>query len=285
MTHLGRTYRWAVLVVLLGTSACLWAQQRFPPPEFESAYQLPATMNPLPIPSWREGLDVGLLFAALALAAWIALKARSRRWMTVLSIASLGYFGFYRAGCICPIGATQNVTMGIFDSSYYLPATVIAFFVLPLAFCLVFGRVFCAGVCWLGAMQDLVLIKPVRLPTWLARALGTLPFVYLGAAVLFAATNAEYLICRYDPFVPFFRRTGPLAMFVAGGLVLGLSTFVGRPYCRFLCPYGAILNVLARFSWKGVTITPDECIVCGLCRDACPIGAIEPANTPKEAGE
>jgi polyferredoxin len=241
--------------------------------------------NPLAPASWRQGLDVGLLALALSLAAWIALRLRSRNWMTALSVASLAYFGFYRSGCICPIGATQNVTLGIVDSSYYLPVTVVAFFVLPLAFGLVFGRVFCAGVCWLGAMQDLVLIKPVRLPTWLERALGTLPFVYLGAAVLFAATNATFIICRYDPFVPFFRRSGPFIMFVAGGVVLILSTFVGRPYCRFLCPYGAMLSVLSRVSWKGVTITPDECIVCGLCRDECPFGAIEPANTPKEAEE
>ena len=51
--------------------------------------------------------------------------------------------------------------------------------------------------------------------------------------------------------------------------------FIGRPYCRYLCPYGALLAILSRFSWHGVTITPDEELDCGLCIDACPFGSIE----------
>jgi polyferredoxin len=74
-------------------------------------------------------------------------------------------------------------------------------------------------------------------------------------------------------------------MLVVGGAVLVLSTFIGRPYCRFLCPYGVLLGWLSRLSWSGVTITPDECVVCRLCEDACPFGAIEPANAVKEDEE
>jgi polyferredoxin len=238
--------------------------------------------TPLPRATWLDALDVALLFVALSLAAWIALSRRSRKAMIALSLACLVYFGFVRAGCICPIGAIQNVTQGAFDSSYYLPFSVIAFFILPLAFALVFGRVFCACVCWLGAMQDLVLLKPLTLPMWLQKSLRIVPFLYLGASVLFAATGALYIICRYDPFVPFFRFTGPVVMFVAGGLVLLASMFVGRPYCRFLCPMGALLSIVSRFSWKGVTITPDHCINCGGCRNACPFGAIQPSDAGQE---
>ncbi|UCD50001.1 MAG: 4Fe-4S binding protein, partial [Phycisphaerales bacterium] len=59
-------------------------------------------------------------------------------------------------------------------------------------------------------------------------------------------------------------------------VVIGL--FVGRPYCRFVCPYGVILRQLSRISKWRVTITPDECVQCKLCEDTCPFGAIrEPA--------
>jgi NosR/NirI family nitrous oxide reductase transcriptional regulator len=51
--------------------------------------------------------------------------------------------------------------------------------------------------------------------------------------------------------------------------------FVGRPYCRFICPYGVILRQLSRISKWRVTITPDECIKCRLCEDSCPFGAVE----------
>ena len=56
--------------------------------------------------------------------------------------------------------------------------------------------------------------------------------------------------------------------------MLLVSLFVGRPYCRFVCPYGVILRQLSRISRWNVTITPDECVRCRLCEDSCPFGAI-----------
>ena len=285
MTFLRTRYRWLVVAVVLAVSGWLWSEQRFPPPDFESPYTLRPMDNPPPTAPWEDAATVGVLLLALSLATWIALKLRSRNWMVVLSVGCLVYFGFIRGGCVCPIGAIQNITLGLFDSTYYVSWSVIALFAIPLVFALLVGRVFCGGVCPLGAIQDLVLIRPVRVPTWLQRSLGTLPWVYLGAAVLFAATDTMFIICRYDPFVSFFRLAGSFGMLTSGGVVLVLSTFVGRPYCRFVCPYGALLGLLSRVSFKGVTITPDECVACGLCEDACPFGAIEPANTAKEDAE
>jgi ferredoxin len=200
--------------------------------------------------------------------------------MFVLVIATLAYFGFYREGCICSIGAIQNVTLALGDSNYVVPMTVILFLALPMVFALLFGRVFCGGACPLGMIQEVVLIKPLRIPPWLANVLGVFPFLYLGLAVMLAFTGTAFIICRFDPFVDFFRLSGPIVMLGAGAALLALGTFVGRPYCRFACPYGAVLGLLSRVSWKHVTITPEDCVVCGLCEDACPYGAIDPP-TPR----
>jgi NosR/NirI family nitrous oxide reductase transcriptional regulator len=259
------------------------AEQRFPPPDFESGYKLPVTQTPAPRGVVLEYLDVAVLIAALGLACWLVYKKRSRRGVLALSLFSLGYFGFYREGCICAIGSVQNVALALFDRGYALPLMVGAFFLAPLVVSLFAGRTFCAAVCPHGALQDLVLLKPVKVPPWLEQGLGVLAYIYLGAAVLFAATGSAFIICRFDPFVPIFRLSGSFNMLLLGAAFLLAGVFVGRPYCRFLCPYGALLRLGAKVSKWRVTVTPDYCTQCRLCEQSCPYGALqEPTQEPAD---
>lgn len=241
-------------------------------------YQTPDVQRPQPTSIGRQIFDLVLLAAALALAAWIVLRRRSRVLAVALAIACLAYFGFYREGCICPIGSIQNVVTSLVDPAYAIPYFVIGIFMLPLVAALFFGRVFCGGVCALGAIQELVLLRPVEVPGWLDRGLRSLKWLYLLAAIAFAALPAvsrDFVICRFDPFVGFFRFTGTFAMLLLGGVLLLLAVFVGRPYCRYLCPYGVLLSLCSRYAWRSVSITPDRELDCGLCQKACPYGAIE----------
>jgi ferredoxin len=252
-------------------------------------YERPETTQPAPRSSAMEYVDVAVLVAALAAASYLAIKRRSRRGLFVLALLCLGYFGFYRRGCICPIGAIQNVSAGVFDAGYAVPLFVVALFVLPLLFALLFGRVFCAAVCPLGAVQEVVALRPVAVPAWLGHGLGLLAWAYLGLAVLLAATGTAQVICRYDPFVAIFRLSGPLNMLVLAGSVLLVGVFVARPYCRYVCPLGALLRVTSSVSKYHVGITPGECIRCRLCEGSCPYGAIRKANAdapapPRSAG-
>jgi NosR/NirI family nitrous oxide reductase transcriptional regulator len=241
-------------------------------------YVTPDVQRPHPRSTAREMVDVAVLAAALGLAAWLALRRRQRGWIVALTVACLLYFGFYREGCICPIGSTQNVAAALVDDGSAVPLFVIAIFVLPLVAALLFGRVFCSGVCPLGAIQEMVVLKPVDVPGRLDRALGWLKWVYLGAAVYFAvlpAVERDFVICRYDPFVGLFRFTGAAWLLTIGGALLVAGIFVGRPYCRWLCPYGALLSAFSRYAWRPFSITPDRELDCGLCQGACPYGAIE----------
>jgi len=174
---------------------------------------------------------------------------------------------------VCPIGAIQNVAAA-FSGAYALPLVVLGFFLLPLVFTLFFGRTFCGGVCPLGAVQDAVLIAPLRVSLWLQEALGLLAYVYLALAVLLAATGSDSIICQYDPFVAIFRLSGNVAMLIVGGCMLLIAVFIGRPYCRFLCPYGAVLRHFSFAARRHAAITPAECVNCRLCEDSCPFGAI-----------
>lgn len=286
---LGRFLRVVGVAVVL---ACLhgtvpgWSQVDYSRPvdvapteeNIGEGYVTPDVQRPPSTSIARQLLDLGLLAGALGLAAWLVLSRRNRRYVVVLTTACLVYFGFIREGCICPIGSIQNVTTALVDPNYAVPYFVIGIFLLPLVAALLFGRVFCGGVCALGAIQEVVLLKPVEVPRWLDRALGSFKWVYLAAAIAFAilpAVDRDFIICRFDPFVGFFRFTGPFHMLLLGGALLLVGVFVGRPYCRYLCPYGALLSVFSRYAWKSVSITPDRELDCGLCDKACPYGAIE----------
>jgi len=235
----------AVLLILCGL---VQGVERFPPPDFESGHQLPSPTTPNPRQNLYEYVDVAILSAALALSSYLVLRRRSRKAIFALTVFSLLYFGFWRQGCVCPVGATQNMVLSIFDAQYVVPITVAAFFLLPLVFTLFFARSFCAAVCPLGAIQDLVLCKPVAVPSWVESGLRLLAYVYLGAAVLFAATGSAFVVCRYDPFISIFRLTGGLNILILGGCLLLIGVFIGRPYCRFLCPYGVILRQFSRLA-------------------------------------
>lgn len=279
---------WFFLVVAaILAGGVLSAQYQRKPPDFGGIYVFPTPTHPEPRADWMRGLDVAALALALALAAWLVLERRSRRGVILLNISAVAYFGFYRKGCICAVGAIQNVTLSLVDPRYLMSFSVIAFFFLPLLSALLFGRVFCSGVCPLGAVQELVLLRPVKVPEKLDRALGWLRYLYLAIAVLFAGwglhvalggwqvnMGRRFLICEWDPFIGLFRISGSFHMLAIGAAFLLTGMFVGRPYCRWLCPYGGLLSILSRVAWRNVRITPDKELDCGLCTDACPYGAI-----------
>lgn len=272
-------------ILFTGAFLCLalglaYGEFKFPPPEFETNYVMPVMQKPPARPEWLAYLDILLLVGVILLSAWASLKRRSRNIIILISMFSLFYFGFYKEGCICPIGAVQDVALALTNPQYYMPFSAVLIFIIPLTSALFFGRAYCGGACPHGALQDLLLLKEIKIPRWLDRSLSMIAYIYLGLAVLFAVTDSAFLICKYDPFVPFFRLTGPFYMFITGGIFVLLSLFIGRPYCRFICPYGALLKPLSLVSREKVTITPGKCIVCNLCEDSCPFGAINKPEKP-----
>src|ERR1017187_5416663 len=92
-------------------------------------YKTPAVQKPLPRDSWLQILDVLALASAMGISVWLVLKRRTRKWAVALPIGSRAYFGFYREGCVRPIGSTQNVAVTLTDPAYAIPMVVTAIFV------------------------------------------------------------------------------------------------------------------------------------------------------------
>ena len=215
------------LAVILLPALLACAEQRFPPPDFEESHHiLPSTSIPAARQIWLQYADAAVFLASLATAVWLIYKKRSRSGLVWLSLFSLAYFGFYRKGCVCPIGSPQNVVYALFNPDYAVPVTVLMFCFAPIVVALFAGRAFCAGVCPQGALQDFVLIKPVQVPLWLEQPLSVVPYIFLGAGLIYAGTGTGFVICRYDPFVPFFRLSG--GSFI---LTLGAAFLLARDVC------------------------------------------------------
>jgi len=263
--------------IILGLiSTATFAQDRFPKPDFESGYNYPERHYLIPNEAFWSYIDIAMLVLLMSFVAWAVIKKQVRGPVILTSVISVAYFGFFRYGCVCSIGAIQNVALALTSNSYTIPLYVLLVFILPIVFTLFFGRVFCAGVCPFGALQELVNVKNYKLSKAVTTVLGIFPWIYLGFAVLFTVTNSRFIICRFDPFVGIFRLGGELPLILFGVLLLIFSVFTGRPFCRFICPYGAILSLFSRVSFRQVKITKKECINCQLCHNACPVDAILP---------
>ena len=256
---------------VFGTNACPHVL-----PSFNDGYQFPEQHFAGPVAlTWRIA-DSVLLVGLLGLGAWLFHTRRDRRWLWLPLGTGLLWFGFARHGCICPIGAIGNVTAafarpGAIGLSLF---TVITFFV-PLAAALIFGRVFCGAVCPMGALQELLGWRARRVPHKLDRVLRLGGWLMLLAAIVAAAWQLALPVCKFDPFVTLFRRTGSREMWLFTAAFLLLCVLIARPYCRWVCPYAKLLGLFAKISFLGRRIDAATCGRCGACESNCPVDAIE----------
>ena len=101
-------------------------------------------------------------------------------------------------------------------------------------------------------------------------------FFVLLAVSMFSMGLAEKL-AEVEPFkttflVGLFNRSWPYTLFAAG--LLGLSIFVERPFCKYLCPLGASLAMPSTFRWFGLR-RKQECSSCKACAVGCGSLAID----------
>lgn len=186
----------------------------------------------------------------------------------VILFLSVVILGFYLGGCPCPSGSVFHIFTGV-GSFLFIISTVTT---------LLFGRVYCGWVCPLGAVQELVFIGKyrIRIPKKVDKYLKYVKFVILAVFLYLTISTSMYLWGRYEPFKVLFNFGGNRIAFILLLITLGLSMFIERVFCRYICPMGAIFSIISRFSIFGMKVNKDKCVNCLRCtKDLCPMNSLE----------
>jgi polyferredoxin len=151
---------------------------------------------------------------------------------------------------------------------------------------LVFRKSFCSWLCPIGTISEWLYAggrsltkREGRPPKWLDIPLRSLKYVLLGlflwvilrmsAVELRAFLDSPYGLVSDVKMLDFFRAAGTATIGSVSVLVI-LSVFTRNPWCRYLCPYGALMGLVALVSPLRITRDPVSCIDCGKCAKACP---------------
>ena len=149
---------------------------------------------------------------------------------------------------------------------------------LLIAITLIFGRIYCSTICPLGLLQEffLLLFRRKKLP-----AQKNTPFKYFLAALTFGSLlgGTAVLMRLIDPYSVSGTAAGGALYGICILTAIALLTWLkGRFFCTNICPVGAVLGLMSRFSLNKININPDACVACGLCAQKCPSGCIDFKN-------
>ena len=255
---------------------------------------------------WKtRALEIGLFSALLVAVAVVYAKrdaltrrsTRKNKWPVnafkyTFWLISIGFVGF---GLLAQPSITQVLTWFhslLFQWQWELFLTdpfIFLFWIFIILTTFVWGRgLFCGWMCPFGSLSELIYkvagaigLKRFQfdLPMkWHNRLKWVKYFVFFAllAVSVFSMGLAE-MLAEVEPFkttflVGMFNRAWPYTLFVA--VLLGLSIFMERPFCKYLCPLGASLAMPSTFRWFGLK-RKQECNSCKACAVGCGSLAID----------
>jgi len=218
---------------------------------------------PVALPSpfvWLQTLVVAALFVA----AVFAMLARLARVRLLLLAASILLLGFIWAGLM--LSARNIVDLithpaDFVSGPFFRSGPLLILLFGGLGGAILFGRLYCGFICPFGALCEVIWTfnpKKVRV-----RPQKNLLFVksgFLGLLVAFGFLLPRVdLLKHIEPFGPTFRMMDVVATITALVLI-AISAVVFRFYCRFVCPLGAVFEVLSFFRIFRRRMLPRPCM-------------------------
>jgi polyferredoxin len=157
-----------------------------------------------------------------------------------------------------------------------------------LAISLLYRKAFCSWICPVGTLSEglwhtgrSMFGRTFAAPQWLDVPLRSLKYILLGLFlyVVIAMPVADIRAFLESPYgqvadvkmLDFFRHMGETTAIVLAVLA-GLSLFIRNVWCRYLCPYGAMMGLVSLISPARIIRNTDACIDCAKCTKACASG-------------
>lgn len=186
-----------------------------------------------------------------------------------------------------PIGALMGwklfILTGIWDKVHPAAMVILGYAAL---ISLLLRKSFCGWFCPVGALSERLwklgrrfFGKNVIIPVWVDIPLRSLKYLILGffVWVILKMGSTEIYTFLQSPYYKisdvkmlfFFTRMSVTAAVVLTILVL-LSIPIRNFWCRYLCPYGALMGLFALISPTRIQRNPETCIDCKLCTKVCP---------------
>jgi polyferredoxin len=186
-----------------------------------------------------------------------------------------------------PIAGLMNLKYWL--STGRIPAThpaALFLFVTFLAISFLFRKAFCSWLCPVGTFSEYlwragrqIFRRNFRMPRWLDLPLRGLKYLLLGFFAWAIANMSADAVARFmaSPYgaiadvrmLNFFRSLGETAAIVLAVLIVS-SLLVQNFWCRYLCPYGALLGLTSILSPLRIRRSKSACIDCAKCAKACP---------------
>ena len=211
----------------------------------------------------------------------------SRGGLKAVCVPGLNCYSCPAAAASCPIGALQAVIgSSRFQLAYYVAGFLILAGVL-------LGRAVCGFLCPFGWFQELLHKLPTRkfgtrrvhILTYLKYGILALFVILLPSVVVDLVGQGSPWFCKYIcpsgtlmaglPLLVSneYLRTAAGALFAwkVGLLVLVilLALWVYRPFCKYICPLGAVYSLFNPVALYRYEIREDKCTKCGKCASAC----------------
>jgi len=240
----------------------------------------------------RRDYVIGYVVALLL--ALVGLFTRMRRLRYGMLIVSLLFLGFYIGLRLSSLGGPSTIILISLAHTLKTNFPYLMLVGIVVIITLLVGRTFCGWACPMGALQQLVFRGfggSARVNPRLHKYLRYLPFVILLAMVVTTwGFDAGYWGPN-DPFRNFFRGFGSLGkdMDVVPTVLFTLTLFASlvlfTPWCRYVCPLGAMFSLFSKLALFKVRIDAAKCTDCKRCaRIDCAYQAITEGDkgvTPK----